>query len=263
MERTEERTEESTEQRLKREAEFQDKKVKERNEKLDQFYTKIYGGVLDALYAGALKEAAAGSGKKVLEIGCGTGHFSLQFARQGATVTAVDISPECIKLLNSYADAEGLTNLTAFVGNAEVLDFPDESFDVVFGCAILHHLDLAGVIPELCRVLKKDGKAVFLEPLGHNPLINLYRVLTPKLRTSDEHPIVMSDFRLFRQHAANVSFRPFYLATLLAFVWRFVIPSEKMFNSSFAFLEKVDRFLFAAIPYIRRHARYSIITFQK
>ena len=43
---------------------------------------------------------------------------------------------------------------------------------------------------EINKVLKDDGEMVFLEPLGTNPLINLYRKLTPKSRSVDEHPFV-------------------------------------------------------------------------
>ena len=76
-----------------------------------------------------------------------------------------------------------LTGVRFQVMNAEVLEFPDASFDLVFGVAILHHLDLDTACAEFLRVLRPSGTAVFLEPLGHNPFINLVRWATPAART--------------------------------------------------------------------------------
>jgi SAM-dependent methyltransferase len=61
--------------------------------------------------------------------------------------------------------------------------------------AILHHLDLETAYAEIARVLKPHGRAIFLEPLAHNPFINLYRTLTPSLRTPDEQPLRLDDIR--------------------------------------------------------------------
>lgn len=71
----------------------------------------------------------------------------------------------------------------------EQLNYPDGFFDIAVGFAIIHHLDLNLAIPELYRVLKPGGIAYFAEPLGGNPVINLYRKLTPQYRTQDEEPI--------------------------------------------------------------------------
>ena len=54
--------------------------------------------------------------------------------------------------------------------DAHNLEFEDESFDFVYGCAILHHLDYNRALDEICRVLKPGGKILFAEPLGINPV---------------------------------------------------------------------------------------------
>jgi SAM-dependent methyltransferase len=59
----------------------------------------------------------------------------------------------------------------------------------VVGRGILHHLDLQTACAEIKRVLRPDGKVIFGEPLDCNVLINLYRKLTPKIRTRDERPL--------------------------------------------------------------------------
>ena len=112
----------------------------------------------------------------------------------GAAVVGIDISAEGIRQATARARTEGLEDrLTFAVMNAERLEFPDDHFDIVCGNSILHHLNLDSACHELVRVLKPEGRAVFREPLGHNLLINLYRKLTPKMRTEDEHPLLTRD----------------------------------------------------------------------
>jgi SAM-dependent methyltransferase len=100
--------------------------------------------------------------------------------------------------------------------NAEELAFPDGTFDAVCGTGILHHLNLEQAAAEIRRVLKPGGRAVFIEPLGHNPLINLFRRLTPKARTTDEHPLLMKDLHLLEERIGPVEMRFHHLAELLA-----------------------------------------------
>jgi ubiquinone/menaquinone biosynthesis C-methylase UbiE len=69
------------------------------------------------------------------------------------------------------------------------LAMPEESFDLVVGRAILHHLEYETAIREIHRVLAPGGLAAFVEPLRGNPLLALARLLTPKARTRDETPL--------------------------------------------------------------------------
>ena len=89
-----------------------------------------------------------------------------------------------------HARAEGLEDrLTFRVMDAEQLEFADDSFNLVCGSGVLHHLDLNRAYAEVARVLEPTGIGVFEEPLGHNPAINAYRRRTPEMRTVDEHPL--------------------------------------------------------------------------
>ncbi len=98
-------------------------------------------------------------GKKVLEIGCGVGIDLLQFARAGADVSAVDLTPNAVQLATANLAREGYQgNLR--VGNAESLDFPDGCFDVVYSHGVLHHtVDTEKSIDEVYRVLRTGGDA--------------------------------------------------------------------------------------------------------
>ncbi|MBT8302851.1 MAG: class I SAM-dependent methyltransferase [Bacteroidia bacterium] len=82
--------------------------------------------------------------------------------------------------------------------DANSLEFEDESFDVVFGGAILHHLDIEKTINHVHRVLRPNGKIVFLEPLNMNPLYKIYRKLNPKERTPDEHALISKDIAILK-----------------------------------------------------------------
>jgi ubiquinone/menaquinone biosynthesis C-methylase UbiE len=98
-----------------------------------------------------------------LEIGAGTGYFSLNLLQAGAIerATATDISPGMLATLEENASQLGLQVKTASA-DAETLPFGDESFDLVFGHAVLHHIpDLARGFAEFSRVLRPGGTLAF------------------------------------------------------------------------------------------------------
>ncbi|HEY4280863.1 MAG TPA: class I SAM-dependent methyltransferase [Conexibacter sp.] len=98
-----------------------------------------------------------------LEIGCGTGYFTLNLMLAGVIeqATCTDISPGMVDTLEGNAQRLGLDVETAITG-AEDLPFEDASFDLVMGHAVLHHLpDLERAFGELNRVLKPGGTLVF------------------------------------------------------------------------------------------------------
>jgi ubiquinone/menaquinone biosynthesis C-methylase UbiE len=98
-----------------------------------------------------------------LEIGSGTGYFSLNLLQVGAIerLTATDISPGMLSRLSATAAGLGLEVDTVRT-EAEELPFGDERFDIVFGHAVLHHIpDLGKAFAEFRRVLRPGGAVVF------------------------------------------------------------------------------------------------------
>jgi SAM-dependent methyltransferase len=98
-----------------------------------------------------------------LEIGAGTGYFSLNLLRSGivSRATCTDISPGMLATLAANAERLGLQVQTARA-DAESLPFADESFDLVLGHAVLHHLpNLRRAFAEFHRVLRPGGRIVF------------------------------------------------------------------------------------------------------
>jgi SAM-dependent methyltransferase len=125
-----------------------------------------YNEVGQAQVTGKLRKALGhepGRYERALEIGAGTGYFSLNLLRAGVVGEAVatDISPGMLAKLRRSAAELGLSVETAACEAAE-LPFDDDSFDLVFGHAVLHHLpDLADGFREFRRVLKPGGVVAF------------------------------------------------------------------------------------------------------
>lgn len=111
----------------------------------------------------SLGREGAGPFASSLEIGAGTGYFTLNLMRAGVVerATATDISPGMVETLRRNAGRLGLSVETA-VAEAEALPFADESFDLVVGHAILHHVpDLGRAFEEFARVLRPGGVLMF------------------------------------------------------------------------------------------------------
>ena len=197
---------------------------------------------------------AYGKGKDILEYGCGSDGYCFEYVHDAKSVSGIDISDVAIEAATEKARSLGLTNTSFAVMDAENMTFPDNSFDVVFGSGILHHLSVEKSAKEIARVLRPGGVAIFTEPMGHNPVINLYRMLTPKLRTPDEHPFLMSDFKILGTYFGRIESSFHNLLATGAVVFR----PFPFFPQALRILENLDAFLFRVFPYLKRHAWMSI-----
>lgn len=151
----------------------------------------------------------------VLDYGCGLGDNSVLIARHGGKVIGVDISPELIELAQKRLEQHGLKTASQFhIGSAHELPVENESIDVVFGMAILHHLDLHLSAKEVFRVLKKGGRAIFLEPVRNSKLLSLLRKLIP-YQAADispfERPLTDNELQSFAQEFSSYQSRAFSL----------------------------------------------------
>jgi ubiquinone/menaquinone biosynthesis C-methylase UbiE len=232
--------------RIRREKDFHNKSFKERSRSvLSKYYSTTKSS--QSNYEQFLQLLC--KGKTVLEYGCGPGSHAFFLARNGAIVTGIDISEVAINQAIERATQENL-KIDFRVMNAEELGFDRDSFDIICGTAILHHLQLERAFSELVRVMRPNGEAIFLEPLGHNPLINLYRRYTPHLRTPDEHPLLMPDLELTCRYFGRVDTRFFHLISIIA------TPFHKLrsFRALLGLLDSMDSVLFKISPSLRRYA---------
>ncbi|MEE2753638.1 MAG: methyltransferase domain-containing protein [Candidatus Latescibacterota bacterium] len=96
-------------------------------------------------------------GKRVLEIGCGMGTMSMNWARHGAKITPIDLTPTAVRQTRRRFTLHGLDG-TPCQAQAERLPFPDNSFDHIYSWGVLHHTpNTAQTIRELHRILKPGG----------------------------------------------------------------------------------------------------------
>jgi ubiquinone/menaquinone biosynthesis C-methylase UbiE len=155
------------------------------------------------------------TGKIVLDYGCGTGDNGVLIASHGGSVIGVDISQDLIDLAEKRLELHGYKNKVEFrVGSAHDLPLEDESVDVVYGIAILHHLDLDLSAREVFRVLKKGGTAIFMEPARNSKLVWFLRNLIPYKQpdlSPYERPLTDKELELFGQKFDNYQSRAFSL----------------------------------------------------
>jgi len=99
-------------------------------------------------------------GARVLDVGCGGGLLAEEFAKLGCQVTGIDPSSPSLEAARAHADEFGLS-IEYVRGSGEQLPFDDESFDVVYCCDVLEHVEPAPVVREIARVLKDEHGFMF------------------------------------------------------------------------------------------------------
>ena len=195
------------------------------------------------------------SDKRVLEVGCGLGELSVLLAKSGARVTAFDLSPMSVAVTRKRSQLNQVGKaINLVVAAGESLPFRDESFDIIFGKAILHHLDVNLGQPEIYRVLKRGGKAVFVEPMGMNPLLNFVRDHVPyphKNPRGKDSPLTYDEINAWGQ-----GYRYFYFREI-----QFLSMLERGlgFHKRLKTLRQLDDILLEYFPFLRRYCRYVVI----
>ena len=202
--------------------------------------------------------------KHLLEYGCGEGWTTCDLAQSGALVQAFDISEQGVVNTRAALNKAQLSGrCTVRQMAAEQLDYPEESFDLAVGFAILHHLDVDKALDALYRVLRPGGRAIFAEPLGTNPVINLYRRMTPQYRTPDEAPLVLKEVRLQAKRFGGFEHHECYFAALVSIAMLYVPVVRKAFGPLNRALCRFDDWFLPKAGPLRNLAWYSIIVLRK
>jgi SAM-dependent methyltransferase len=156
----------------------------------DQFGPQAAAYVTSAVHAEgedleALAKVVAGRrAAQVLDLGCGGGHVSFRVAPHVGQVTAYDLSESMLAAVAKAAEERGLANVATRQGAAERLPFAEGSFDFVVSRYSAHHWhDFQAALREARRVLKPDGRAIFMDAISPGPaLLDTYLQAVELLR---------------------------------------------------------------------------------
>jgi SAM-dependent methyltransferase len=170
--------------------------------------------VLGELDYALLRLAGSVRGHSVLDAGCGQGDLTMHLLHEGAHVTALDLSSGMVDVVRRRAerlDEPVRSRLRTTVAPLEESTLPADSFDLIVGRFILHHIDVESGGAELSRILRPGGRAIFVENWGLNPALSLARRWiagrwgVPRLGTPDEHPLTPADLERFKRTFATVT----------------------------------------------------------
>ena len=139
---------------------------------------------------------------RVLDYGCGNGVHLVYLASSAKSVVGIDLSEKSLEIahrrIGTIAEKE---KITLQVMDCEHLEFPPNSFDVVFDGGTFSSLDFETSMKEISRVLTPDGTVIGIETFGHNPLTNLKRRLNKKrgVRTAWAAEHILTEKKLNRR----------------------------------------------------------------
>lgn len=123
----------------------------------DSWYRTEFGRYAHGLEKNLIMDfAKPDKGEKILDVGCGTGTYGLEFAKIGLEVTCLDMSERMLKIAKTKSG-----DIDMILGNAEGMPFRDNTFDLIVGITLIEFLDRPEkAIQEMKRVLKREGRII-------------------------------------------------------------------------------------------------------
>lgn len=209
------------------------------------------------------------AGKTVLDFGCGEGQLGVQMGLLGGLIQGVDISPDLIELARRRAELDHVIGRVEFQA-CDILESAPapESFDFVVCTDALHHVDLARVVPTLCRCLKPGGKLIAKEPISLSRSFQAVRDRLPiqTIASPGDRQLTKEDLaeicKLFQKSEITYF-------NLLGRFSRF-LPNANRIDRGHPFskaamvaLLGLDRFLITVFPFLRRFCGEVVIVAQR
>jgi SAM-dependent methyltransferase len=196
-------------------------------------------------------------GKRVLDLGCGKGENLVVLAERGGSVIGIDISADLVRLAETRIHASAVKANLA-VASAYQTGLPDESVDIIFCAALIHHLDIPRVREEMLRILKRGGFVVLLEPIRFSRLYDWFRKLLPSRENVSEyeHPLTRSEFDYMVSGFSAENLRYFRLPFVPLTQW---LLRGKMNR----FVYSLSAWLIAKVPALQRFATSAAVRLRK
>jgi ubiquinone/menaquinone biosynthesis C-methylase UbiE len=202
-------------------------------------------------------------GMRVLEIGCGVGVWTRNFARLGAHVYHFDLADAIVK----FARQEAAPYPTqGFVADMHHLPFPDGSFNAIFGSMVMHHTDDHREFgKEVARVLSPFGRVVFHENSARNPILLAARRLVvgrfgvPRYSSPGEHPLRPQEIEVFSE---AFSYKRIHIGrmVLMQLVVKYLLRTER--GALFLLARWLDNLFYRMFPGLHWMSYYQILEFQ-
>ena len=168
-------------------------------------YEKIFErSIIDTEYLNRIisKSMTYAEGKEVLELGSNAwiGYLHLKNIHP-KKLYCINISKRELNIGIQYYKNNNISFPVEFhLMDANNPSFSESQFDFIFGGAILHHLNIEVAVKNMSHLIKPNGKILFHEPLGANPIAKIIRTLTPFARTKDERPISIKDLHRIEKY---------------------------------------------------------------
>jgi SAM-dependent methyltransferase len=199
------------------------------------------------------------AGRRVLEIGCGDGTHAQELAAAGAGyVLGIDVAETFVARAREKAVPGRLEFAVADAGEPI-----GGTFDLVYGRAILHHLDYRPVLERLyAQNLSPGGRMVFMEPLGTNLLIRVFHAIAPSAQTRDEKPFDRGDVRWLERTFRGLQILPVnYLSFPLGLFSSFLFAQPD--NALLRMADRADVWISRNVPELVPHFRQAIFVIAK
>ena len=199
-----------------------------------------------------LKKIGNLEGKRILELGTGTGGTATLLAKKGASVVGIDLLPFRLDDAKDRVKHHAVSDSVNFsIMDATHLAFPDNTFDYVISKSVLVFTDHILTAKECYRVLKPGGKAIFIENMQHHPAVRLYRKFFLKY-SRELHYFSLSDIEAITVEFDGMEHKEFHLFSLIALFWQKIISIPIFYKWSLQILQFVDRILLRVFPFLIR-----------
>lgn len=191
-------------------------------------------------------------GKRVLELGTGTGGTATLLAKRGATVVGIDLLPFRLTEARARAAEHDVAASVEFaLMDAMHLAFPDNTFDFIISKSVLVFTEHTRTAQECHRVLKPGGKAIFIENMRHHPAVWLYRKAF--LRYSGKlHYFSLHDVEAVGAEFEGLEHREFHLSAVGALFWQKCLSIPLFYRWTFRIFKAIDTFLLKCLPFLKR-----------